>query len=1191
MLIANSGLLGSVHAQAVDAKSAATDPDFQVQGEYAGAGIGMQVIAVGDGAFDFAVYPGGLPGAGWDRTPPQRADGDADTIASLVASRNLHRVERKSPTLGAPAPSDAIVLFDGSPASLEHWQPGAKRTEDGLLAAGATTRATFRDYTLHLEFQTPFQPTATGQGRGNSGVYHQGRYETQILDSFGLAGKNNEAGGIYEVRDPDLNMCFPPLSWQTYDIDFTAARFDASGKKVADAQLTVRLNGVVVQRDVRVAHPTRAAPLPETSEPGPIYLQDHGNPVRFRNIWLVPRDADREALRPKVVGFERFFAAAASADNAETDEALGGRVLIAQLGCAACHATDDVQLKAKAAPILSQVGGRVRLDHLVAFVGRPHETKAGTTMPDLFHGLPASERAQRAAELASWLATTGRLLDRPGDSAAIQRGDDLFHSIGCVACHAPRSGQPIADATSVPLGNLTAKYTLDSLSQFLINPHAVRTSGAMPKLVSTLAEARDIACYLLGEAIIGPGAEQFAVKVYHGSWQTMPDFDKLEPVKTGTARGLDLSLAGRKDNFGLRFEAYLPVPADGKYTFYLGSDDGSRLLIDDEEVVRFDGIHPFSFRRGRKELKAGMHRVCVDYFENAGQEQLELEIEGPGMERAPASMLVTSSSEAAEPKPLIADTFQPVASLARAGRETFQRAGCANCHALSIGEEMIQPALKAPALQSLKGQAGCLAQRVPAGLPDYALSPVQRRAIAAALAHLHDEKPLSDAQQVHLAMASKNCYACHSRNAVGGPEPSRDALFTTRMQEMGNEGRVPPPLTGVGDKLRPEVIDRIVADGAKDRPYMVTRMPGFGKGNLEGLRERLVSLDQHAPHQRSGHAGAENVAEEELVASGRKLVGGSGLACIKCHTFGGKSTPGIQAIDMATMTERLREDWFHRYMLAPSEYRPGTRMPLSFPEGKSVLDSVLEGDADAQIDAMWLYLSKGSSVKPPTGLDAESIVLAADERPVIYRNFIEGLSPRGIAVGYPERINLAWDAGSMSLALLWKNDFIDAAKHWVGRGPGFQGPLGDFLVKLDKAVPVARVESLDAPWPTASARELGYRFRGYSLDQAGRPKFRYSFDGVQVEDFPFPVPANAVDDVALERRVSVTISKPTPGLYYRAAAGQIREVSGGVYSVDARLKVRVDGGKCQVVTVGGSQELRVALPEAGNATVTTTIQW
>ena len=125
-----------------------------------------------------------------------------------------------------------IVLFDGTRPT--HFIDG-RMTPDGLLMEGATSKQKFRDFTLHLEFRLPFMPTARGQGRANSGVYLQDRYEVQVLDSFGLKGENNECGGIYEIAKPAVNMCYPPLSWQTYDIDFTAAEFN-DGKKTADAR-------------------------------------------------------------------------------------------------------------------------------------------------------------------------------------------------------------------------------------------------------------------------------------------------------------------------------------------------------------------------------------------------------------------------------------------------------------------------------------------------------------------------------------------------------------------------------------------------------------------------------------------------------------------------------------------------------------------------------------------------------------------------------------------------------------------------------------------------------------------------------------------------------------------------------------------------------------------------------------------
>ncbi len=166
---------GTVRAQVYDTpQAAAKDPDFSIQGEYVGERIGVQVIALGEDEFDVVVYQGGLPGSGWDRTPPQRTDGDASTVAALVKSRGLKRIDRSSPTLGAKPPATAVVLFDGTQSTLEkNWRAGAKRTEDGLLIQGATTSAAFQDYTLHLEFRTSFQPKDRGQGRGNSGVYHK----------------------------------------------------------------------------------------------------------------------------------------------------------------------------------------------------------------------------------------------------------------------------------------------------------------------------------------------------------------------------------------------------------------------------------------------------------------------------------------------------------------------------------------------------------------------------------------------------------------------------------------------------------------------------------------------------------------------------------------------------------------------------------------------------------------------------------------------------------------------------------------------------------------------------------------------------------------------------------------------------------------------------------------------------------
>jgi hypothetical protein len=292
------------------------DPDFAIQGEYgstsAGAPAGVQVIALGNGQFDAYLLQDGLPGLGWTSeksrsvlkglregdkvafTSPDKkinatiAGGKLLLTAEDGKTSTLPRIDRTSATLGAKPTKDAVVLFDGG--SAEQWENG--KSENGLLlATGCTSKQRFGDYTFHLEFRTPYMPFARGQGRGNSGVYHSGRWETQVLDSFGLVAKDNECGGIYSVSKPRLNMCLPPLSWQTYDVDFTAAKFDANGKRTDWARITVKLNGVIVHEDLELPKDyTTAAPItqPLVNPEGPVYLQNHGNPVVYRNIWIVP---------------------------------------------------------------------------------------------------------------------------------------------------------------------------------------------------------------------------------------------------------------------------------------------------------------------------------------------------------------------------------------------------------------------------------------------------------------------------------------------------------------------------------------------------------------------------------------------------------------------------------------------------------------------------------------------------------------------------------------------------------------------------------------------------------------------------------------------------------------------------------------------------------------------------------------
>lgn len=253
---------------------AQTDDDFAIQGEYTGQldgkSYGVQIWAQGGGKFEAVSYQGGLPGAGWDgdrekvtKTTGLRGEGEKTAIFSVkdgtlkaeVTGQNilvsntdgvrvmeLNRTDRSSPTLGAQPPENAVVLFDGKGVNRF---PNSRVDESiGALMEGITSEDTFGDCSLHVEFLLPYMPDARGQGRGNSGLYLQGRYEVQMLDSFALDGKDNECGGLYKIAAPKLNLCLPPLAWQTYDVDFTAAKYDAASQKTANARITVKHNGV-----------------------------------------------------------------------------------------------------------------------------------------------------------------------------------------------------------------------------------------------------------------------------------------------------------------------------------------------------------------------------------------------------------------------------------------------------------------------------------------------------------------------------------------------------------------------------------------------------------------------------------------------------------------------------------------------------------------------------------------------------------------------------------------------------------------------------------------------------------------------------------------------------------------------------------------------------------------------------------
>jgi len=214
-----------------------------------------------------------------------------------ISDLKLAKAEDKVDVKSTPPPKNAIVLFDGK--NLDNWvqtngkdKPKWKVLDSGAMEVNGgniMTREKFDgSFKLHVEFRVPYLPDKKGQARGNSGVYVQGRYEVQVLDSYGLESKIDDCGAIYGIAVPKVNACKAPTIWQSYDIEFHAPRCE-NGKKVEPGRMTVHQNGVLIHDNVKLTKDNTTAGLGgDVCQPGPVMLQDHGNPVQYRNIWLLP---------------------------------------------------------------------------------------------------------------------------------------------------------------------------------------------------------------------------------------------------------------------------------------------------------------------------------------------------------------------------------------------------------------------------------------------------------------------------------------------------------------------------------------------------------------------------------------------------------------------------------------------------------------------------------------------------------------------------------------------------------------------------------------------------------------------------------------------------------------------------------------------------------------------------------------
>jgi hypothetical protein len=208
----------------------------------------------------------------------------------------MTRVFLEPPTRGQKPPAGATVLIDMNGKGASAWNIPPRWVEDGgarsmhISGGSMVSKEEFPDAQYHIEFMCPFMPGDRNQGRGNSGVYVLGRYEVQVLDSFGDLPADNLCGGIYKKATPVVCASLPPLQYQTYDITFKSAKLDGSGKKTADARITVVHNGITIHDDVALSGPTPGGVSGEDGKQGPLLFQDHSDKVEWRNVWVKPLD-------------------------------------------------------------------------------------------------------------------------------------------------------------------------------------------------------------------------------------------------------------------------------------------------------------------------------------------------------------------------------------------------------------------------------------------------------------------------------------------------------------------------------------------------------------------------------------------------------------------------------------------------------------------------------------------------------------------------------------------------------------------------------------------------------------------------------------------------------------------------------------------------------------------------------------
>ena len=693
----------------------------------------------------------------------------------------------------------------------------------------------------------------------------------------------------------------------------------------------------------------------------------------------------------------------------------------------------------------------------------------------------------------------------------------LIGELGCVACHA--SSQPMFAAKPGPdLTEVGTRVNGAHLRRFIASPSGVKPGTTMPDVLGNLPQPRrDEAANALAHYLgtLGGGLA--------GSTQPKPD-----AIDRGRKLYHSLGCVACHSPESPLPDSVPLGPLEEKY-----SVTSLTQFLEDPLAVRPGGRMP--------DLK-------LDHLEA----------------RDLASYLLRNQTSTHT-------AFHVDSQLAASGKALFTQHRCNACHTING----VRSAPSLAALDKARPDQGCLSGK-PGAWPLYPLSDTQRTAIRAALGA--SKKPFAVAEHVELTLTRFNCIACHQRGEIGGVPADRQEFFTGKDENLGDQGRIPPPLTGVGAKLKAGWLRDVVVSGALARPYLNTRMPKFGAANTEAMAGWLKQLDTLPPAELTRVPQADKPHE-----IGRDLLGTKGFNCIACHTFRERSAGAIHALDLMTMTDRIEVNWFHHYLANPQRFSPLTIMPNFWPDGKSPLPDTLGGDPRKQRDALWQYLLRGPEAREPQGLILEPLIVAVTNEAVMIRRAFPGIGKRGIGVGYPAGVNLAFDAGQIRLSSIWSGGFIEASPLWRGQGSGQARILGKDTVNFPPGVAFAVLNSQTTPWPTNLAKQAeGLAFKGYFLDAQQRPTFQYEFEEVPIEDAFLDVKSNDGKS-HLARSIKFPKNPPPNGLRFRVAVDKVIEArSEREYAVGRGLLIRLPTSGV-IRDQGDTREL--LLPVTGTFTI------